>query len=466
MKKTERADKKEADKHAAKIKADKAAKKKQNRLEAEKRKRETLLDKKRLKAERERLAAARREEKEKLRAQKANIRKAFYVRVRKKLANPPAGFDAGNCGILPRAELEIDGDGMSAVTKLAAAGYGISDVRIMGGTTRFKIRKKDLRKGIAILDEMCYNYRISATYGIGRGFAFVLSRLGLMFGAALSVAALNIAYGYIWRVDISGTEHLSKSYIESVLGEAGFGSGLKKRSVDTSAVVAALGDADGVADASCEIVGTTMFVRVLEAKTDSVRREYASIVSAYDARITRIVVRSGSAAVKRGDVVKTGDTLVCGDVYGTAGEVLYTVPCDADVYGEVSVSIVADLSRMRVEYAPTGNVAVKTEFALFGLTLGKVKSPFESYDVKSHTARYDVLLPLYATTYEFTETAPLETETDIDAVVAEYIAKKQEELRFLGEFESSYTVTPTAGGLYSVHLFLSGEALISKGVVA
>lgn len=468
--KREAADK---DKSEAKRRAKLEAERQKRRLELEAaaRKKEKLLlrerqraERKRLKAEREKAAAARFEEREKLRAEKLRLRKAFYSRVRKKLNNPSAGFSGDIGGIVPRVELEAEGDGMSVVSRFAVAGVGIADVRTEGGKTRFKIRKKDLRKGIAILDEMCYNYKISATYGIGRGFFFMLSRSGLLVGAALSVVALNIAYGYIWRVDISGNESLSAAYIQSVLGEAGFGAGLKKRAVSTDAVVAALGLTDGVADASCEVVGTTMYVRVLEAKEHVTRREFGYFVSDYDALVTRTVVRSGSAVVSRGDVVKKGDTLVCGDVYGTAGEVLYTVPCDADVYGEISVALAADISNIRVEYVPTGRTAVKTEYALFGYTLGKVKPPYGSYSVKAHTSRYDVLLPLYATTYEFTETAAREVEIDIDEAVAEYIAQKRDELKFLGEFESSYTIAPTVGGLYSVHLFLRGEALISKGV--
>ena len=82
-----------------------------------------------------------------------------------------------------------------------------------------------------------------------------------------------------------------------------------------------------------------------------------------------------------------------------------------------------------------------------------------------NTVLLDVLLPLYAVTYEFTETKATETERDVNEAAKIFAEQKQEEMKFVGEFESSYTVTPIAGGLYSVHVFLSGETLISRGVV-
>ena len=418
-----------------------------------------------LKLERERIAEQKRTARNNRRAESLKRRTALYARIRKKLYNLPAGFDCGNYGFLPRVELDVDGDGTAIAARFSAANLAFSDMRIRGGKTRFKIRKKDLPKGIAILDEMCYNHCVSATYGIWRSCAYMAARVGLLLGAAVAVVGLYIAYGYVWRIDISGNENLSEAYIESALVGAGYKSGNKKSSVRAADVVAAPGGVEGVVDASCEVVGTTMYVRVLESEDYTVHGKCTAYTSEYDAKITRIVMRSGTASVKRGDVVRRGDTLASGDVYSTTGELLYTAECDADIYGEVAISFSADVSPVAVQYVPTGKTSSKTVFSLFGLTLGKANSPYESYEMRSHTARYDVLLPLYAVTYEFTETKATETERDVNEAAKIFAEQKQEEMKFVGEFESSYTVTPIAGGLYSVHVFLSGETLISRGVV-
>lgn len=399
-----------------------------------------------------------------LRAERLKARKRFYAKLKGKLENNRYGFDYSSYGFLPRVELEADGDMTSVAAKLAAGGVTVSDMRRKDGKTRFKIRKKDLRKGIAILNQMCYNYRIGATYGIVRKCLFMLARAGLFVGIAASIACLYISYGYVWRVDVSGNDKLSVAAIESALSGAGYGSGCKKRDIDTDRIVATLGDMDGVADASCEIVGTTLYVRVLESKDYTVHGKCTSYTAGYDAKVTRIVMRSGTASVKRGDVVKRGDTLASGDVYSTTGELLYTAECDAEIYGDVSLTYSVDVSNTAVEYVRTGRTKTQTVFSLFGMRLGKPKSPFASYETTAHTANYDVLLPLYATTYEFYETEPRETERDIDDIAKAFAASKLEETEFIGEFECSYKIAPTAAGLYSIHLFLSGETLISRGV--
>ncbi len=399
-----------------------------------------------------------------LRAERLKARKRFYAKLKSKLENKPYGFDYSGYGVLPRVELEVDGDITSVTVKLASGGVDVRDVRRADGKTRFKIRKKDLRKGIAILNQMCYNYRISATYGIGRKCLFWLARAGLFVGIAASIACLNISYGYVWRIDVSGNDKLSVAAIESALSGAGFGSGCKKREIDVDRIVATLGDMDGVADASCEIVGTTLYVRVLESKDYTVHGKCSAYTAGYDAKVTRIVMRSGTATVKRGDVVKRGDTLASGDVYSTAGELLYTTECDAEIYGDVSLAFSIDVSSVAVEYVRTGRAKTKTVFELFGMRMGKAVSPFDSYETVAHTANYDVLLPLYATRYDFYETEPREIERDIDELAKEFAASKLEETEFIGDFECSYNITPTAAGLYSVHLFLSGETLISRGV--
>ena len=109
-------------------------------------------------------------------------------------------------------------------------------------------------------------------------------------------------------------------------------------------------------------------------------------MSDYDATVTRIIMRSGTATVARGDMLANGD------VYSTSGELLYTADCDAEIYGKVSVTFSADVSRAAVEYRRTGKSSKKTVFGLFGHSIGKVKSPYASYETVAHTANYDARL--------------------------------------------------------------------------
>lgn len=447
-------------------------KKRENARAERKAKRENArAEKARSRAARSAAKELRLKELERLRAAKAAAqaerykrRKAFYKKLRGKLGNPEAGFDYCNYGVLPRVELSVKGDRTSIAARLAAAGIAFEDMRYERGETRFKIRKKEIHKVIAILSEMCYNYQISAHYGIGRFLRFLPARFGLIVGLAASVACLYISYGYVWRVRIDGNSALPAAAVERALKNANIGPGRRKADMTAELVHGALVELDGVADASCEIVGTTLCVRVLEALGHTAYKKSVAYVSDHDATVTRIVMRSGTASVKRGDVVKRGAVLAVGDVYSTSGELLYTAECDAEVYGNVAVTLCAELPETRIEYRRTGRVKTKTVFGLFGGTLGKAQSPFDSYESVAHTANYDVLVPLYVTTYTFYETAPVEVPVDIDAAAKAYAEEKIEEMKFAGDFDYTYDVTPTEFGLQAVHLFLSGEALISRGI--
>ena len=202
------ADRKERENAQAKAQRDIERQRHKNAVAAMKKEREA--ERAKLKKAREELAAAR-----------LKKRKAVYAVIKSKLKNLPDGFNYRNYGILPRTELAVSGDKTSVAARLSAAGITVSDLRAVGGKTRFKIRKKDMPKAIAILDEMCYNYDAGEKYGMGRRMAFWLSRAGLLLGAVASVAGLYISYGYVWRIEIDGNEKLSAAAIESALNSVG-----------------------------------------------------------------------------------------------------------------------------------------------------------------------------------------------------------------------------------------------------
>ncbi len=450
--------------NAAAEKAEKLARKKQSDELKRAQKAEREKQKQRLNAEKKKASLERQKVKSELRKSRKAARMAFYGKMRKKLANGRYGFDYKNYGFLPRTELTVRGDATSVATRLSAAGIAVVDLTKNGASVTFKIRKKDLRKAIAILNEMCYNFSVGDTLGAARLGAFCLSRIGLLLGACFVAVFLNIAYSYVWRLEITGNDVLSSAVIKNALAEEGIKSGLKKSEFKPSNVAAAVERIDGVADASAEIKGTTLRINVLESKDFTVHEKYGSYISDYDATVTRIVTRSGTSRVKRGDVVKKGDCLCDGHVYSTAGELLYTSACDAEIYGNISITIDAEISPTEIVYRRTGKKSSKTTFELFGLKLFKAKSPFVSYESTSATAHYDVLIPLYATTVTYYETERAEVERDIDDAVKDYAVKKKEELGLSDGFEFSYTVRESYAGMYGVHLFLSGETLISRGV--
>ena len=129
----------------------------------------------------------------------------------------------------------------------------------------------------------------------------------------------------------------------------------------------------------------------------------------------------------------------------------------------MSIGYTAQIPATGGAFKRTGRKSVKTVLTLFGKRIGKAKSPYRSYEMSAHTANYDLLVPLYVTSYTYWETKPVEYERDIDESVAAFAETKKQELKFVGDLDYKYNVTATTAGMYSVHLFLTGELLISQG---
>lgn len=438
-----------AEKEKARVK--RAAERRKNKKRRERLKAERAEQKEKLVAEKNRLSALRRER-----------RKKVYAAIARKLSNRPEGFCGGNYGFVPRAELFVRGDGASVAAMLASADIRVAEMTVKGGEVALKIRKKDLRKAIAILDEMCYTYKIGCELGVVRSLLFWAARPGLIAGALLAAFGLDFMYSRVWRISVVGNERISVPAIEATLKGSGISVGCEKSDGLPRAAAAALGGMNGIVDASCEISGTTLYVRVLEAEDTVELAPTYAYAAAYDCVVTRVVVRSGTARVKRGDVVKRGDMLADGDVYSSTGELLYAGECDADVYGNVSLTFSARVPAVSVEYRRTGRSASRTVFRLFGCSAGKAISPYPTYETVARTVNYDVLIPLYVTSYTYYETAATEAVRDPDSIAKAFAEQKAEELRFEGDFDSSFSVTESEGGMYSVHLFLGGEALVSR----
>lgn len=416
-----------------------------------------LIQKSKLRAERERAVLEKRRK-------SAEKRRSRYVVVRAKLRNNPRGFDSGNYGFLPRVEFVVTAaDSAGMLCMLSAGGVSVCGIQRNDNKTYIKVAKKDAVKAIAIFDKMCYNYSVGQSYGIGRTLAFLPARIGLLIGVVSAVLASSAMTLRVWRIDIDGNDAIPTPTIMRALHQAGFSPGVKKSEFDVQTLVSALTLVQGVADASVEVVGTTARVHVLESSENEIHNKFTSFVSAYDATVTRVAVRSGTALVKRGDVVAKGDVLCDGAVYSSTNELMYVGECDADVYGNVAITFSANVSEYGIEYVRTGRVKTKKSWQLFGYNVFNHSSPFASYETVVTKANYDVLIPLIVSTYNYYETEPTQVERDIDKLAKEFMSQKTEEMSFIGDFKADYTVKPTDYGMHEVHVFLSGEALISRG---
>lgn len=399
---------------------------------------------------------------------KREKRLKVYAAIKKKLKNGNYAFSYGNFGVRSRVELEVSGDATSLLSRFASAGIEVVDLEKSCGKFRFKVQKKELSKAIAFLDEMCYNYKLGEAYGMPRFIGYWLARVGVLVGIAASALVMYISYSHIYSIHVSGNENIKTDAVLGALKAAGIESGASKSALDLDRVVATVNGIDGIADCDCSLSGTALYVNVLESKDFVVRESFGAYKSEYDAVVTRVVIRNGTAKVKRGDTVKRGDILADGTVYSTAGEPLYTAECEGEVYGNVSIGYDVSVSPIAVEYRRTGRVSKKSAVTVFGKTFFAPTAPYGSYESSVYTANYDVLIPLYVTTYEFRETESVEVERTVEQLADLLAETKREQLGFFDrdKFTVTYTAKTTDTGLINIHMFFSGEALISRGTAA
>ncbi len=335
---------------------------------------------------------------------------------------------------------------------------------------QFSVPSKHRGQIIAILDNLCYDYKIIKNKGAVPLFFNSLARLGFAVGLIAAVVGVGIFPQFVTRVSVSAADgayvqHIDgalNAEIQSILSSHGVRVGRWLPDIDCAAIEKGLLALRGVSYASVQRHGTHVDVRIKQEQPDDFLVEVSGskVVSRKVAVVTRIVVEGGTAVVDYGDVVREGDTLI--DGYTLFGEDKIEVEAKGTVYGKVyhrKTVFFADKIKVRQV------VSVKkiTKLSMFGKTPKTPESPFEQYELESTVRDLGFLLPFKIFTYEFREIA--ETEYDnlytkeemCASVYSEIVSGFAEPLRVLGRYEE---IREADGGKY-VTVTVEAEERIS-----
>ena len=242
------------------------------------------------------------------------------------------------------------------------------------------------REQIALLSKKLRLSLVIKVSGLVRLAELYKKRVGLFVGAALALALILFSNMFILSFEVVGNERLSESFVLSLLEAQGLKAGTFKKSHDLSML--ALNSellCDDIAWLSVNISGTKAVIELRETKEkpdifdDTTPTD---IVAKCDGQIIYTEAVSGSAAVRRYDVVKAGDLLISGVVdskaYGyklvrSRGRVI------AKTYRSFTVSV--PLEDTVKEY--TGKKKTVRSVNVFGKTLLNAKpySGFSHFDV-------------------------------------------------------------------------------------
>jgi similar to stage IV sporulation protein len=286
---------------------------------------------------------------------------------------------------------------------ISKKGYEASGELLERTGTALEVKK---RRGLPFF---LYRYRARKLFAIG----FVLAVLLLWF---LS--------GYIWKIQVNGTESLSPDMIRTWLTEQGQSFGTKKRDVDTDEIEAGLRrDFSAIAWTSAKLSGTKLTIdikeRLPEDADDSVPQSGSwDLVASEAAVITGIYTRSGTPMVQAGDVVSQGAVLILGqvDLYDDNGEVSDTweVIPDGDVTGTVTKSYEETLPVTYEKKVYQGKAKKSYTLCIGGFRLPLPLSGAEdgTYELTSRDYQLQILPDIYLPLHLLVSTRqPYEYET-------------------------------------------------------
>jgi len=221
------------------------------------------------------------------------------------------------------------------------------------------------------------------------GLPFILHKyrkrkiFAVLFG--FIIVSIVVLSNYIWNIEIEGNINISKEEIMQNLKESGLYIGISKNDLDTKSVVNKIRlNRDDIAWIGITVKGTNATIKIKESdKAPEVvdKNEFCNIVSDKTGMITKINVQNGTATVKEGDIVKTGDLLVEGYIEGqyTGKRYVHSI---ADIEAKVwyTKKVKANLkTQIPVE---TGKEEKKYSLNIknFRINFYKTLSKFEKYD--------------------------------------------------------------------------------------
>lgn len=183
-------------------------------------------------------------------------------------------------------------------------------------TLRVSMRGEGFRKAQTFTHRGIGQIRLVRRMGLPNFLLRYKKRYALMASVLLMVAALTALSMFIWEIDVSGNENISKEVILQELNELGIGIGTYRKSFKPKDIqnqmLIKIPELEWLA---VNVTGSYASVEVREKEPKPIivpENEPCNIVSEKAGLIVAINTLEGSASVKVGEAVEAGQLLVSG----------------------------------------------------------------------------------------------------------------------------------------------------------
>ena len=278
-----------------------------------------------------------------------------------------------DCLIFGYRKLKISPSDLSYVTSLFIRRAIFSSISDDGTLV---VRERDIAKIQALLSGRM-EFSCSEPKGLYGKWLKLKYKETIIIGLLISLVMTLLLSSVVWDVRISGNENIADEEIISELKSCGFGIGdfwiSKNRSRIESSFLAENKD---IAWININRRGTVAYVRIIEKQSDDENKPlekigYSNIIATADCVIEEITVKSGTAVVKPGDVVKKGDLLVAGILPSNAGGGFCYA--EAVVIGRCYDTLSVEIERIYQQKLYKGRSIEKIELNFFDFSINIFK---------------------------------------------------------------------------------------------
>ena len=348
----------------------------------------------------------------------------------------------------------------------------IKNLKSKDGKLTFCIDDKNLKTVTQVLSAQRMEYRVLKRGGAYLAKKTALRYLSLVICALIALTGICLGTKVCLGVEIECADGTQRAQIMQILDEFGYKKYSRKTSLDTKALSYAItSEVDDIGFANCYFEGGILKIEVQNVHSDETPESYSRIVASCDGIITRVLVYSGTALVKAGDVVKAGDLLIDGyiDTYpDTEDNERIAVEAAGEVYAECAYSARVTLSEKALERVRTGNSHKNTQIYVFGKPIGKAHVPkYAAYESVSESKTFGSVVPIKAVTttyYEVEEREITLSQEQIDEQITVYEMQLWQELPPQAKLLNNYTLRKRVDNLHIIDIYYIVEQAICQGV--
>lgn len=245
-----------------------------------------------------------------------------------------------------------------------------------------KVKAKHYQNLVAILNQKCYN--VVEQKSSFSWLAKTFKHTGILAGLVLGVLLNIFASFFVCKIELLGDENF-KPQILKALNQNGVCVSCLKSNLNFKTLKQNLYESvDNLSLISFSLRGSTLLVHYTTRTANPAQdEEQTNIIAKNSGIVSSIVVTSGTALVKQGDLVQKGDVLIAG--YTTQDGKAVQTQAKGQVFAYTFKSATLKFPLEKIEYGRTGNFVQRFKVTYLNQTLFETqnKNPFKNFETET-----------------------------------------------------------------------------------